>query len=335
MAHGTSDAPRLSDHAAWPRVGDVLGVFASAYRVELGAKVWVESVTASLGPWIDFGGGVAAHAVGLGVDTDDSALDAGPWAGDAGVCAKWRALLATQSERLVRDVTGSGKGPGWEWLVAGREGLGDSAPWPAVLVLRGVDEVTRRGIWLVAPSLQPMGAPLDDHLSVLRAICVHIGRAAGLVPIGKPRAPVRATSPAPPPAEESVLAALSAGQALTATERLLAWRQLTRGELEAITRFTNAGTRYTVAAVPASAEGTYEPLTRREWEVCALVAAGLSNKTIADQLAITPSTVGTIIGRAMKKFDCGSRVELATRICTGNTKSRVPRLRPPGSTRTG
>ena len=51
-------------------------------------------------------------------------------------------------------------------------------------------------------------------------------------------------------------------------------------------------------------------LTEREREVMALVAAGLSNEEIADELVISPATAKTHVSRAMAKLDARDRAQL-------------------------
>jgi len=53
-----------------------------------------------------------------------------------------------------------------------------------------------------------------------------------------------------------------------------------------------------------------EWLTDREREVMALVAAGLSNDEIADQLVISPATAKTHVSRAMRKLRAHDRSQL-------------------------
>ena len=53
-----------------------------------------------------------------------------------------------------------------------------------------------------------------------------------------------------------------------------------------------------------------EWLTDREREVMALVAAGLSNDEIADQLVISPATAKTHVSRAMRKLHAHDRSQL-------------------------
>jgi non-specific serine/threonine protein kinase len=53
------------------------------------------------------------------------------------------------------------------------------------------------------------------------------------------------------------------------------------------------------------------PLTRRETQVAELVAAGLTNKQIADQLFISPRTADTHIDHIMGKLGFKSRAQIA------------------------
>jgi two-component system response regulator NreC len=53
---------------------------------------------------------------------------------------------------------------------------------------------------------------------------------------------------------------------------------------------------------PGAAKGDV-PLTRREREILALVASGLTNQQIADQLFISPRTVDTHRTNIMQKLD--------------------------------
>ena len=53
-------------------------------------------------------------------------------------------------------------------------------------------------------------------------------------------------------------------------------------------------------------------LTRRERQVLALVAEGLSNTDIADRLVISRSTVKTHVSSVIAKLGAASRTEAAT-----------------------
>lgn len=67
-----------------------------------------------------------------------------------------------------------------------------------------------------------------------------------------------------------------------------------------------------VGRAPASGNGELAPpLTKRESEVAALVARGLTDRQIADKLVITEGTVGVHLARIFTKLDLHSRAELA------------------------
>jgi predicted ATPase/DNA-binding CsgD family transcriptional regulator len=76
------------------------------------------------------------------------------------------------------------------------------------------------------------------------------------------------------------------------------------------------------AATPAAADS---PLTRREEEVAALVAEGLTNKAIAEQLVVSVRTVEGHIERSKNKLGYSSRVQVAAWV----TARRADRVRTP------
>ena len=55
-------------------------------------------------------------------------------------------------------------------------------------------------------------------------------------------------------------------------------------------------------------------LTRREWEIADLLAAGLNNQEIANCLSISRNTVKEALKRIFRKVDVDSRAELAARL---------------------
>jgi DNA-binding NarL/FixJ family response regulator len=68
-----------------------------------------------------------------------------------------------------------------------------------------------------------------------------------------------------------------------------------------------------VAALPRSGRSSatvLEELTKREREVMALVAGGLTNAEIAERLVVSPATAKTHVSRAMRKLHAHDRAQL-------------------------
>jgi DNA-binding NarL/FixJ family response regulator len=67
------------------------------------------------------------------------------------------------------------------------------------------------------------------------------------------------------------------------------------------------------AAAPAADGGNGSPLTPREREVLALVAAGLSNQAIGERLFVSEHTVHRHVANILTKLDVPSRAAAAAR----------------------
>ncbi len=130
--------------------------------------------------------------------------------------------------------------------------------------------------------------------------------------------------------DESVFAALRAGASgflvkdLEPDELLQAVRVVARGDAllaPSVTRALIGAFTAATARAPGRPGQPAQPgqpgqpaaiasLTEREREVVALVAAGLSNDEIADQLAVSPLTAKTHVSRAMTKLSARDRAQL-------------------------
>ncbi|HTV21494.1 MAG TPA: helix-turn-helix transcriptional regulator [Polyangiaceae bacterium] len=89
-----------------------------------------------------------------------------------------------------------------------------------------------------------------------------------------------------------------------------AWSAVLGGRWSLVDRFDSDGRRYVVAY--RNPPGVLDPrrLTPREEGVTALAAIGRSNKEIASELGVTPSTVATLLGAALEKLGLESRTML-------------------------
>ena len=65
----------------------------------------------------------------------------------------------------------------------------------------------------------------------------------------------------------------------------------------------------TVFAEPAPAQAEGEALSAREKSILELVAQGRSNKDVADQLSLTPKTVGWYLNGIYRKLHVQSRTQ--------------------------
>jgi predicted ATPase/DNA-binding CsgD family transcriptional regulator len=73
-------------------------------------------------------------------------------------------------------------------------------------------------------------------------------------------------------------------------------------------------------AVPRRSPAGLTQLTRREWEIAALVAKGLSNKKIAERLLIAPRTADTHVENILNKLGFNSRTRIAAWIAQHETE---------------
>jgi DNA-binding NarL/FixJ family response regulator len=119
--------------------------------------------------------------------------------------------------------------------------------------------------------------------------------------------------------DEFIVAALRAGasgfvgKGTDADELIRAIRTVHRGEALLSPTATRALIdRFVIAGHPStsSAIASLDSLTERELEILRLVARGLSNQEIADDLVISPHTVKTHVNRTMSKLAAHDRAQL-------------------------
>ena len=70
--------------------------------------------------------------------------------------------------------------------------------------------------------------------------------------------------------------------------------------------------RHLAILIPAHDDGSWRPLSRREREVVALVAAGATGREVGQKLSVTAATVETHIRNAMRRLGARNRSHLVT-----------------------
>ena len=65
-----------------------------------------------------------------------------------------------------------------------------------------------------------------------------------------------------------------------------------------------------------SVDEPWRPLTAREFEVARLIAKGLTNAEIADELSIAPKTASAHVEHILAKLGVSRRAEIATWVAT-------------------
>lgn len=111
---------------------------------------------------------------------------------------------------------------------------------------------------------------------------------------------------------EQIDAALGAGQAAALRAE---YGQVTVQDAVRLGLELGGGRRRARSAGPAASTpllDTVTPLTTRERQIAALIARGLSNKAIAQELTISPRTVDGHVERILRKLDVGSRTQIAS-----------------------
>ena len=83
---------------------------------------------------------------------------------------------------------------------------------------------------------------------------------------------------------------------------------------------------YEVAAAPPSS------LTPREHQIAALIASGRSNKAIAEELSISPTTAARHVANILAKLGFRSRTQIAAWVTDRSAPDDRPDMttRPPG-----
>jgi non-specific serine/threonine protein kinase len=93
-----------------------------------------------------------------------------------------------------------------------------------------------------------------------------------------------------------------------------AWAEGRRMSIEDAVEYALSTEDATAASGARVRAENLDPLTRREREVAFLIGQGLTNRQIAQELAITERTVETHVSRILRKLELRSRTQIATRM---------------------
>ncbi|MFO0617292.1 MAG: helix-turn-helix transcriptional regulator [Polyangiaceae bacterium] len=110
---------------------------------------------------------------------------------------------------------------------------------------------------------------------------------------------------------------------------LESWKALVDARWSLTDHFAEDGAHYLVAHRNDPSPAPLLTLTARERQVAALAAMGLANKVIAYDLGLATSTVGVLLGRALKRLGLKSRHELRSVYERVNKKGDDPDGAPP------
>jgi DNA-binding CsgD family transcriptional regulator len=331
---------------------DPIGVIEAGYDLTGTDREWLERVTLALRPLLDGGHGVHAymydHAKPLDEWPDELVLvDADPErvqaAFDLGHAIDPDVLrrihidqepLASPNESLRK--AGIDLLPAWhthsaQWDVADYLALRTNEPGGRGVVVIGaqrrqvdVDRRTRR-LWArVAAHLAAarrmrarLGDGSDDTVTD-EAILTPAGRVAhaeGDARAGAARGALRHAVRQ----QERSRGRARRQDPEAATE---AWTALVTGRWSLVDRFESDGRRYLVARPNEVRVPDPRALTERERVIAHLAALGKTNKLIAYELGLSPSTVATHLATALRKLGLRSRTQLVATLAGMGSEGR-------------
>lgn len=203
-----------------------------------------------------------------------------------------------------------------DWLELGRNGADDSAGYPDEL--RRVEDMTRARLWIAQArpekALELLAKLLEIVDEPARAGCaleIRVLQAVALQAGGK-------TSEAESVLAQAILQAepenyrrlfLDAGLSLIELLRRPAVRDIAPDYVGALL----VAFKQAQSAPAASETDLIDPLSERELELLALIANGLSNRQIADELVLTVGTVKWHLSNIYSKLGVSSRTQAVAR----------------------
>lgn len=95
------------------------------------------------------------------------------------------------------------------------------------------------------------------------------------------------------------------------TAARLAGQARTSAEAAGATAIVEAAQAFLGTLGRQKPDAPWHPLTAREFEVAQLVAAGLTNRQIAEKLVLSPKTIAAHVEHILTKLDAARRTEIA------------------------
>lgn len=309
---------------------DYVDVMVAAYRVEQTPSAWLRGVLEAARPRLDRGAGVTGYFVdcsegfrawdqqGIDFFTDPEAL-----------FGTYAASMPLEVVRAVHTYAPAGYSPALpdEARPALEWGLAHTGP---ALGVNGIDASLRGAALAAFDPTRAKEPPTAAELARWAQVSAHLAAGARLVHrlVGVPQEPPEAVLA---PDGRVLHAELDARDglarevlrdAVVAVERarterarrdqdaaISGWKALVAGRWTLVDRFERDGRRY-VLARPNDPRPPVSQLTHRERQVVAAAGLGHSNKLIAYELGLAPSSVATLLARARAKLGLESRVDL-------------------------
>lgn len=321
---------------------DIVAVVEAAYRADVAEKVWLDGIAEAARPLLDTGRGIMAFVYD---GTDPGHFKVTTTAGSVGRLPGWGTMMRYYAPQIAsHHVQKRLFGPPCATL---SESVGDefldefplarTGRFVGIHDLLGINarDLSGLGCALAIP-LAARGPAPDAIVHAWARVAAHMtagfrlrARLGGAPPAGDPLAHAEAIldpdgtiQHAVGAAESREARAVLRGAAVAIdrargalrrrepAEALEIWRGLVEGRWTIVDHFDRDGRRYVVARRNDPEVADRGVLTLRERQALGYAALGHSNKLIAYELGLSPSTVATHLSQAAHKLGARSRVEL-------------------------
>ncbi|MFO0552041.1 MAG: LuxR C-terminal-related transcriptional regulator [Polyangiaceae bacterium] len=311
-------------------------VLESVYRVEQARADWIRGILEVLAPQLDRGLGVLAYSVDVSRPDAFETSDFQSVMTDANDARQrfdlWHSATPLEVKRKIHTFGACALGRELTRTAdITEEQLDDTRAAHGYLEMFGLNALdpTGRGCTIAVPFMAKSGETDIRHRELWERLAAHIAtasrlqtRLAGQDDVGDATLSASGKLEAIHPTTRQSAVQDALRDAAVAIDRARAklrddpsevtrlWRSLTARRWTLVDRFDRGGRRYVIAFRNDARIPEAQALTEREEQVVRAVQLGHSNKLIAYELDLSPSTVATLLNRAMKKLGVATRVEL-------------------------